>query len=221
LQGVGVVWIASGAAPAAIAAAVAPGWLGAWLAECCWQGIFQKLPLPADAANAATKARILLPAAAALLAAQASMLCAAWSLAAAVRSDPAAASSAAEVVAFATGLNAAWLCAASAIGVSLAAAQGSPALRRALASPQGGARLLGTAVAASAFLSVGAASQGAVGFAAGYTAATAWACFGMTRGDVSPEVKIIASRGIKAGGLTALAILALALLPTLAAETRA
>lgn len=111
------------------------------------------------------------------------------------------------LVAVPTGLNAAWLTVATAIGVSLVA-QLVPAARS-LATPSGGAAMLAAAVAGCAVLvPVLGRSPATLGLGLAYAAGTTWACFGVTRGDSPKLVKSVAAIGIKvaasSGAATAL-----------------
>lgn len=215
LQGGGAALLASGAGlvPRAAGAAVAPCWLAAWAFEVAWQLVFCLAPRPAARASPADRLSVLVPAAVCLLGAQAAMLAGAARLRQALLLDDSetAASHAAVALflALPTGLNAAWLAAASGIGLSLVA-QLLPPLTP---TPRGAAGLLslvisGGAVAAPALAARG-GGLGAFALAAGYALATAWACFGMTKGDAPPPaVKAVAAVGVKvaaASGAMALA----------------
>ena len=192
LQGGGTCLIASGRAPAA-SAAVAPAWVLAWAAEVLWQFCFATLPVPASSGPPAARLAILTSALLCLLAAQAAMLVGAARLRRALLEDGRASPTAQLLLALPTAINAAWLAAASGIGLTLVAQQ----LSSPLATARGGAALLGAVVAGAgaAVLTLG-RDRPTLALGAGYAAATAWACFGMTRGDAPPAVRAVASAGI-------------------------
>jgi len=209
LQMGGTLFIASGGAPAA-SAAVVPAWLAGWAAEVAWQLVFALAPLPAASATPSQRLAVLAPASVLLLAAYGSMLAAALRLRHALMSQPTSSPMAVSVLlALPTGLNAAWLAAASGIGFTLVA-QVTPALKS-LAKPQGGAVLLGVLVAASAGIApmLGRTPR-TLALGIGYAAATAWACFGMTKGDSPGAVKSVAEVGVKVAMLSGLGAIALA-----------
>lgn len=202
LEGAGVAVMALTSNPVARRAAGA--WMGCWAAECVWQFVFAQAPIPASAASPATKLCVLIPAAALLFTAQGSMLRAAAQLRFAPPEDDcprtmawyASRAAGALFVDLPTGLNAGWLAAAAGIGTTLVA-KNVPALS-VVAEPRGGAMLLTAVSCAGALLSVVFGSKAkSMLVGVGYAAATAWACYGITKADgVSREVEAAAAQGI-------------------------
>ena len=94
------------------------------------------------------------------------------------------------LIALPTGINAAWLAAATGIGFTLVA-QNTYAT---LASPEAGAVLLGGVVAGACY-AVPTFLGRSTALGLGYGAATCWACFGMTKGDAPQVVKDVATYG--------------------------
>lgn len=210
LQSGGTLFIAAGGAPAA-SAAIAPAWLAGWAAEIAWQLVFAQAPIPAVSATPSARLAVLAPASALLLLAQGSMLVAAFRLRNALLLHPSASPIAVSMLlALPTGLNAAWLAAASGIGLTLVA-QVTPALDM-LGTPRGGAALLGLVVAAGAGIAASLGrSPATLGLGLGYAAATAWACFGMTKGTSPTVVKSVADIGVLVAVLSGIMALVLAL----------
>mmetsp|Transcript_27642 Transcript_27642/g.76491 ORF Transcript_27642/g.76491 Transcript_27642/m.76491 type:complete len:292 (+) Transcript_27642:85-960(+) len=194
LQMGGTVYIASGLGSAA-SIAIAPMWLSTWAAEVAWQLVFANVPIPPKQASESQRLLVLAPASVLLLTAYGSMLTAAFRLRQALTAHPAANSLAVSVLlAFPSGLNAGWLAAASGIGLTLVA-QLTPL--QALAKPVGGATLLGFLVAAGAALAPTLGhTPSTLALGLGYATATAWACYGMTKGDSPDVVKSVAGIGV-------------------------
>ena len=206
LQGLGTALIASGRATA-LGEAVAVPWLCAWFCECVWQVAFASLPVGSDGRASGTAGErlvILAPCLVALAGAQTSMLRACR------RAKAAAAVGAvgrleAAFLALPTGINAAWLAAASGIGLSLVAQIAAPPV----ASPAGGAACLACIVSAAAALAFyGARAGGSRALGLGYAGATCWACYGMAKGAAPREVKTVARAGLALVAAAAVAAVA-------------
>jgi hypothetical protein len=184
LQGAGTVLMAAGKAPM-LGSKVAPLWLATWAFECAWQLVFANAPLADGKATGTTsqKLAVFVPSFFLLAGGFASMI-KAGSL---IRGGTAAE---ALLVALPTGINAAWLAAATGIGFTLVAQNTAPAL----ASPEAGAVLLGGVVLGACYaVPTFLGRSAALGL--GYGAATCWACFGMTKGDSPQVVKDVATYG--------------------------
>ena len=183
LQGAGTVLMAAGKAPTL--GKVAPLWLATWAFECAWQLVFAHAPLEDGKASGTTgeKLAVFVPSFFLLAGSFASMI-RAGSL---IKGGSAAESL---LIALPTGINAAWLAAATGIGFTLVGQNTAPAL----ASPEAGAVLLGGVVAGACYaVPTFLGRSAALGL--GYGAATCWACFGMTKGDAPQVVKDVATYG--------------------------
>jgi hypothetical protein len=176
--------MAAGRAPT-LGTQIAPLWLTTWACECAWQLVFAQAPL-ADGKAAGTtsqKLAVFVPSFFLLAGGFATMV-RAGSL---IRGGTAAE---ALLLALPTGINAAWLAAATGIGFTLVAQNTAPAL----ATPEAGAVLLGGVVAGACYaVPTFIGRSAALGL--GYGAATCWACFGMTKGDSPQVVKDVATYG--------------------------
>ena len=184
LQGAGTVLMAAGKAPI-LGSKVAPLWLATWAFECAWQLVFAHAPLDDGKASGTTsqKLAIFVPSFFLLAGGFATMV-RAGSL---IKGGTAAESL---LIALPTGINAAWLAAATGIGFTLVA-QNTYAT---LATPEAGAVLLGGVVAGACYaVPTFLGRSAALGL--GYGAATCWACFGMTKGDAPQVVKDVATYG--------------------------
>ena len=169
LQGAGTVLMAAGKAPT-LGAKVAPLWLTTWACECAWQLVFAHAPLEDGKATGTTAQKLAVFVPSLLLAGGFATMVKAGSL---IKGGSAAESL---LIALPTGINAAWLAAATGIGFTLVAQNTAPAL----ASPEAGAVLLGGVVAGACYaVPTFLGRSAALGL--GYGAATCWACFGMTR----------------------------------------
>ena len=168
-----------------LGAKVAPLWLATWAFECAWQLVFANAPLEDGKATGSTgeKLAVFVPSFFLLAGGFASMV-RAGSL---IKGGSAAESL---LIALPTGINAAWLAAATGIGFTLVA-QNTYAT---LATPEAGAVLLGGVVAGACYaVPTFLGRSAALGL--GYGAATCWACFGMTKGDAPQVVKDVATYG--------------------------
>ena len=183
LQGAGTVLMAAGKAPTL--GKVAPLWLATWAFECAWQLVFAQAPLKGGKASGTTNERlaVFVPSFFLLAGGFASMV-RAGSL---IKGGTAAESF---LVALPTGINAAWLAAATGIGFTLVAQNTAPTL----ATPEAGAVLLGGVVAGACY-AVPSFLGRSTALGLGYGAATCWACFGMTKGDAPQVVKDVATYG--------------------------
>ena len=182
--GCGTVLMAAGRAPT-LGTQIAPLWLTTWACECAWQLVFAQAPLEDGKATGTTsqKLAVFVPSFFLLAGGFATMV-RAGSL---IRGGTAAE---ALLVALPTGINAAWLAAATGIGFTLVAQNTAPAL----ASPEAGAVLLGGVVLGACYaVPTFLGRSAALGL--GYGAATCWACFGMTKGDSPQVVKDVATYG--------------------------
>ena len=205
LQGGGTALMASGG-DAARMATVATPWLATWAAEVGWQLVFGQLPVPADKGTRARKLLSLVPCSVLLGAAHGSMLYGTTRLA----SEAPVGALGACLVDFPSGLNAGWLAAATGIGATLVA-QHVPALKAA-ATPKAGAILVGALTAYGAGATIALSASPAA--AAGYAAATAWACRGIaSEAAQTPEVVKATARRCQwvalAAGAVAIALSAL------------
>mgnify|MGYP003314722761 FL=1 len=122
LQGAGTVLMAAGKAPT-LGAKVAPLWLTTWAFECAWQLVFANAPLEDGKASGTTsqKLAIFVPSFFLLAGGFASMIRAGTL----IKGGTAAESL---LVALPTGINAAWLAAATGIGFTLVAQNTAPTL---------------------------------------------------------------------------------------------
>jgi hypothetical protein len=184
LQGAGTVLMAAGKAPT-LGSRVAPLWLATWTFECAWQLVFAHAPLEDGKATGTTsqKLAVFVPSFFLLAGGFASMIKAGSLIKGGTAAE-------ALLVALPTGINAAWLAAATGIGFTLVAQNTAPAL----ASPEAGAALLGSVVLGACYaVPMFLGRSAALGL--GYGAATCWACFGMTKGDSPQVVKTVATYG--------------------------
>eukprot|EP00434_Breviolum_minutum_P004260 symbB.v1.2.003755.t1/scaffold207.1/size268535/2 len=201
LQGAGVFALLSDALPLESLRAVFPYWFGTWFWQNCWQITFVSLPLT-DFENKKEKIfRLLLGCALQLLAAQSSMTVTGQQLRALEESSLLRTA----LLDFPSGLNAGWLGAASGIGVSLAL-QHWP--RGNWITPNRGAILLSTICGYGATVVLTLGQGNSYGFGLGYSLATSWACFGLTKATTAPEVV----RKVARGGMGAFAGLGLSCL---------
>mmetsp|Transcript_36064 Transcript_36064/g.84556 ORF Transcript_36064/g.84556 Transcript_36064/m.84556 type:complete len:303 (+) Transcript_36064:103-1011(+) len=214
LQMGGTISISCGAVPSTSVTAVTLPWVLTWLFECLWQFVFFTAPVPPSAASDSRRLLTLGPAAVMLVSAYASMLTAGIRLRLKDVAENSSACSqllSACFVDLPTGMNAGWLAAASGIGITLVSQIALPSV----ATPQGGAVLVSglSGLAAIASIALG-SSLRSVAVGIGYAAATAWACFGITRAtDVPSAVATAAHRGIYiagAGGVVAVVSAAVA-----------
>mmetsp|Transcript_62536 Transcript_62536/g.116265 ORF Transcript_62536/g.116265 Transcript_62536/m.116265 type:complete len:296 (+) Transcript_62536:71-958(+) len=207
LEGAGTVAICCGAVPPSSFTAIGVPWVATWACECLWQFVFFTAPIPADSATSGRRLLTLVPSAVLLVSAYASMLTGGIRLRMRASTSNASVGSqiaSALLIDLPTGLNAGWLAAASGIGLTLVFQLTVPAL----ATPQGGAVVV-TGVSCLAVIVATAIGSSFRSLVAGlaYLAATAWACFGITRADgVTNVIAAAASRGIwiaGAGGVVA------------------
>mmetsp|Transcript_30832 Transcript_30832/g.69220 ORF Transcript_30832/g.69220 Transcript_30832/m.69220 type:complete len:305 (-) Transcript_30832:184-1098(-) len=213
LQAGGTALIALGGAPE-LSARIAPFWVSAWAAECAWQFTFAALPMPAKGASVGRRLVVLIPASLFLLAAQAAMLTGCVRLRDALTEDKGRGSILATcLLCIPTAANAAWLAAASGIGLSLVA-QLLPSPFSALATEPGAAALLALVTGGAVFLTpwLG-GTRATLGLGLGYGAATAWACFGMGHGDAPPAVKAVALGSLCGMGVSTALTVAVAACP--------
>jgi hypothetical protein len=198
LQGAGTVLMAAGKAPV-LGATVAGPWLATWACEVGWQLVFAQSPMENGKATgtAGERLAVFVPSFFLLAGGFASMLRAGSLIKGGSGAE-------ALLIALPTGLNAAWLAAATGIGVSLVAQEAAPSL----ATPEAGAVLLGGVVGAACFL-VPTFLKKSAALGLGYAAGTCWACYGMTKGDSPQPVKDVATVGgwliavVSAGALIA------------------
>merc|ERR1719296_30962 len=174
------------------------------------------MPVPAEKASRREKLVVLLPCQGLLFAALAGMTAAASRLRATLLAGPAegAATARMALVDFPTGLNAAWLGAASGVGLMMTCQQ-LPVLRG-LTSPGGSAALLGS-VALGNLSACVLFGQSAPALSLGYGLATSWACHGIGRNDTLPPTVRRSARLLRS---TALATSVLVQLRSLMAPTR-
>eukprot|EP00438_Fugacium_kawagutii_P028686 Skav214064 [mRNA] locus=scaffold2017:787667:794505:+ [translate_table: standard] len=203
MQGAGVWALLSDALPSEALKAVFPCWFATWIWQNCWQATFVSLPLK-DLGHRKDKIfRTLFACAFQLLAAQSSMTVTASRL----RSLEETSWLRTAVLDFPSGLNAGWLGAASGIGVSLALQHWPRGNRMGL---KGSAALLGAVCCYGAVVTASLGRGDTWGFGLGYCVATSWACFGLTKAELTSNlVKKVARGGMGAFALLGMSCIAL------------
>mmetsp|Transcript_29087 Transcript_29087/g.66916 ORF Transcript_29087/g.66916 Transcript_29087/m.66916 type:complete len:298 (-) Transcript_29087:52-945(-) len=201
LEGAGTVAIACGAVPASTFNAIGLPWMATWACECLWQFVFFTAPIPADSVTERRRLLTLVPSAILLVSAYASMLTAGARLRMRLPSNAPWSSQIATVmlIDLPTGLNAGWLAAASGIGLTLVLQLTVPSF----ATPKGGAVVVtGVSCLAVVVATVIGSSFRSLAVGLAYLAATAWACFGITRAEgVADVIATAAGRGIWIAGV--------------------
>lgn len=193
LEGGGTALMASSSAASPYLAAAAMPWLATWACQSVWQAAYSTVPVPQESASKGRRALTLVPCAALLCGGHAAMMAAAGAL----RRDAGGARSllGALLVDLPTGLNAGWMAAASGIGLTLAAQTG-PKIVQSLATPTGGAALIYGLSSYGAAAAVAFAAPHSLLVSLGYSAATAWACDGISKKEnVASRVKSAARHG--------------------------